>query len=247
MSPSLHVSAVLPCYEEAPRLVWVLDGLERALAAAADRWEVVLVASLASGDGTPELASKLASGRVNRKLVLQPADDTGYGRALWLGIAAARHPWLLLTDADGQFDHEELARLTALAGQAQVVAGFRARRRDSWSRRVAARAYNLVVTRLLGLNGVTDLDCAFKLVSRKSIGTRPLRCRTGLVNAEILKRAAERGDRIVSVPVTHRARASGRSRFETRFGRLPRPAAMLEMAGDLAGLLGRSLLGGNPQ
>ena len=245
MTSPIRVSAVLPCHEEAPHLAEVLDGLERSLAATVEEWEVLLVSSLSASDGTPELAEKLASGRARCRLVRQPADDLGYGRALGLGIAAARFPWLLLTDADGQFDHGELGRLTALAGQAEVVAGFRARRRDSWSRRLAGRAYTLLVTRLLGLNGVADLDCAFKLVRRDCIGTEPLCCRTGVVNAEILKRASERGARIVSVPVTHRARPGGRSRFETGLGRLPRPAAMMEMAGDLAGLMGRRLLGGN--
>jgi glycosyltransferase involved in cell wall biosynthesis len=245
MTSPIQLSAVLPCHEEAVRLPEVLERLERALAAAAEEWEVVLVASLAAGDGTPKLAERLASGRDNRRVVLQAADDMGYGRALGLGIAAARYPWLLLTDADGQFDHGELGRFTALAGQAQVVAGFRARRRDSRPRRLAGRAYTLLVTRLLGLSGVDDLDCAFKLVRRDCIGTEPLSCRTGVVNAEILKRATERGARIVSVPVTHRARTGGRSRFETGLGRLPRPLEVMNMAADLAGLMGRRLLGGN--
>lgn len=242
---SVSISAVLPVYEEAPHLARVVEELERALAAAADEWEVLLVASLAAADGTPELASELARGGDRRRMVRQPADDPGYGRALGLGIAAARCDWLLLTDADGQFDHQELGRLIAHAGRAQVVAGFRFRRRDSWPRRLAGRAYTLLVTRMLGLNQIEDLDCAFKLVRRDCIGSQPLSCRTGVINAEILKRASERGAQIACVPVTHRPRSGGRSRFETGLGRLPRPLAMLEMVGDLAGLLGRRLLGGN--
>ncbi len=247
MSAGLRVSAVLPCFEEAPHLEHVLDGLEGALERNAPEWEVVLVASAAARDGTPGLAGELAARRPAVRVVVQPADDPGYGRAVALGIAAARLPWVLLTDADGQFDHGELDRLVARAGRARAVVGRRLPRRDPWPRRVAGRLYSLAVTRLIGLDGIADPDCAFKLVRRDAIGTAPLTSRTGVVNAEILARAAGQGGRIVEVPVTHRPRLGGRSRFETGLGpldHLPRLSEIVDISMDLAALAARRFIRG---
>ena len=238
----IRVSAVLPCFEEEPNLSRVTEDMEEALAACASSdWEILLVSSLAAGDGTPELARELAAGHTRVCTVWQPADDPGYGRALALGIAAAQYPWLLLTDADGQFDHGELSRLAAESGGADLVVGYRRVRRDPLARRVAGKLYSGLAARLLGIRGVRDLDCAFKLVHSDVIGSTPLRCRTGVVNAEILMRAISKRSRLVEVPVTHRPRPGGTTRFEIgpgRFGHLPHPAEVAAIFRDLTMLMG---------
>jgi len=238
----IEISAVLPCFEEAPRLARVVESLEEPLAACAPSgWEIILVSSLAAGDGTPELARELAAGHTRVRTVWQAADDPGYGRALALGIAAARYPWLLFTDADGQFDHGELSSLAAECGRAEVVVGYRCARRDPLVRRVAGKLYSGLAVRLLGIRGVRDLDCAFKLVHSDVIGSTPLRCRTGVVNAEILMRAISMRSRLVEVPVTHRPRPGGTTRFEIgpgRFGHLPHPAEVAAIFRDLVMLMG---------
>jgi len=121
----MRISAVLPCFEEAPNLARVLADLETALHSGAPAaWETIIVASLAATDGTPALAEQLAA-KSNCRVVLQSAHNFGYGDAIGLGIQAAKYPWLLLSDADGQFDHTELGSLIALTRQADVVAGYR--------------------------------------------------------------------------------------------------------------------------
>ncbi|HUU00760.1 MAG TPA: glycosyltransferase family 2 protein [Myxococcota bacterium] len=240
-SDDSRVSAVLPCFEEAPNLLNVTENLEETLAACVSSdWEILLVSSLAAGDGTPELARELAAGHSRVRTLWQPAGDPGYGRALAMGISAAQYPWLLLTDADGQFAHGELSRLTAESVRAEVVVGYRCARRDPLARRVAGKLYSGLAARLLGIRGVRDLDCAFKLVHSDVIGTTPLRCRTGVVNAEILMRAISRRSRLVEVPVTHRPRLGGTTRFEISlgpFGHLPHPAEVAAIFRDLAMLM----------
>lgn len=240
-SNDIRISAVLPCFEERPRLAGVIERLQASLAAcAAPGWEIVLVSSQAAGDGTPELAGQLATAERVRAL-WQPADDPGYGRALAIGIGAARYPWLLLTDADGQFDHAELPRLVELCDRAELVVGYRSPRRDPLGRRLAGRLYTSLAAQLTGIKPVRDLDCAFKLVHSRVIGSRPLRCRTGAVNAEILMRAAACKARLVEIPVSHRRRPGGTTRFEFGlgpFGHLPHPAEVAAIFKDLLILMG---------
>ncbi|MEB2312596.1 MAG: glycosyltransferase family 2 protein [Sorangiineae bacterium] len=226
MTERLAISAVLPCFEEVENLPGVVARLGRALVEVASSHEILLVVSERARDGTPELARRLAEVRGDVRVLTQRAADPGYGRALALGLEAARFEWLLLTDADGQFDHAELPRLVALTPGRDLVVGYRASRHDSLARRAASRLYGEVATRLTGTSGVTDLDCAFKLVRARLVEGPPLRSRTGVINAELLGRALARGARLAEVPVTHLARTAGRARFELRVGRLgavPRP------------------------
>ena len=240
MDQPLRLSAVLPCYEEAAHLEDVVRQLARSLDEACAGWEILLVVSTAAADNTPAVALALARELPGVRRVVQPSWDPGYGRALALGLAAARHRWVLLTDADGQFDHTELGRLVDRVPGADAVVGYRAVRSDPLPRRLAGAIYSGVVSALLGLRGVRDVDCAFKLLDRRTLGDAPLSSRTGVVNAELLRRAADAGARWVEVPVTHRPRQGGRTRFEMRLGildHLPHPEEVWAMARDLSALL----------
>lgn len=239
MTEQLAISAVLPCFEEAPNLPRVVRELSAALRGMTNEYEIVLVTSDAARDGTPELARQLAAARDDVRVVAQRADDPGYGRALALGVAAAGREWLLLSDADGQFDHSELSRLVELAGNHDMVLGYRATRRDSPARLVASRLYGAVATRLTGARGVKDMDCAFKLVRARFVDGAPLTCRTGVVNAELVARGLSRGARVAQVAVSHHERAGGRARFEAHLGILgpvPRPGEAWAIARETVGL-----------
>ncbi|MFH2006083.1 MAG: glycosyltransferase family 2 protein [bacterium] len=244
MDSPLPLSAVLPCFEEAPHLREVVAALGEALAGSTEQWEIVLVVSEAARDGTPHVARELAEEMEHVRVVSQPARDPGYGRAVALGIEAARHAHVLLTDSDGQFDHRELPRLVASLGEAEAVVGVRAPRRDPWARRAAGAVYTGVVTRLLGLGELRDVDCAFKLVDTRLLGAAPLRSRTGAINAELLSRVRTRGGRVVEVEVSHRPRRGGQTRFEMRLGilsHLPHPGEVWAIAQDVAALAARRL------
>lgn len=235
---SLDISAVLPCYEEAPNLRRVVDELATALERSApSRWDIVLVSSRAARDGTLELARSIERERSRVRVIEQGADDRGYGRALALGISAAERAWVLLSDADGQFDHSELVRLAALTGEADVIVGYREARRDTLARRAASTLYGLAVSRLVGVRGARDVDCAFKLIRRELLEGAPLRSRTGAVNAELLARAVGAGGRLAELPVRHRARQAGTARFE--LAGLPHPAEAARMACEVASLTRR--------
>ena len=240
------VSAVLPCFEEAGHLPAVVATLAQALdGVAPGRWEILLVTSARAADGTPHVATHLATRRAGVRTVSQPTDDPGYGRAVARGIGAARYPWLLLTDADGQFDHTELPRFVAAARNAELVLGYRSPRAEGRARRWAGRLTTFVAALVAGVGPVRDLDCAFKFVHAgwlehpDWLDAAALRCRTGVVNAEILSAARRVSARVREVPVRHLPRRGGTARFALRggpLGELPRPGEALAIGLELARL-----------
>ncbi len=237
-SDSLSISAVLPAFEEAEHLRQTVSTLKSALEKETATWEILLVASAKARDGTPELARKLADENEHITFVEQAATDPGYGRAVALGIREAKNGWLLLTDSDGQFDFDDLPRLAARARGADAVLGYRARRADALARRLAGTLYSMTVRFTLGVRA-RDVDCAFKLVRRELLSASPLVSRTGAINAELLARVFRAGGRIEEVPVTHRARAGGSSRFERRagaVGTIPDPAEAWAIASEVGAL-----------
>lgn len=95
----LALSVVIPAYNEARRLPVTLDAVCDYLHATAQAWEVV-VADDGSTDGTVPMVSRYADAHGDVRL-LQLAAHRGKGAAVAMGVLAARHPWVLLYDADG--------------------------------------------------------------------------------------------------------------------------------------------------
>jgi dolichol-phosphate mannosyltransferase len=224
-------------------------GLAQALdAAVGGDWEILLVVSLAARDGTVDVAADLARKDRRIRALEQAAANPGYGRALALGIEHARGAWILLMDSDGQLDPSDVPSFIARSETADAIVGYRAQRRDARARRLASWLYGAVVRTALGVQGVRDVDCAFKLIRASHLQGARFTSRTGVVNAEILARALSRGAQLVELPVTHHERQVGSSRFETRLGRLgtvPQPSEAIAMAREVAALAFRRIVTGS--
>jgi hypothetical protein len=118
-------------------------------------------------------------------------------------------PWVLLIDADLQFDFGELAAFLPLAPSSDLIVGRRLRPQDSAGRRMRAALWSRALRRAFDLP-VRDVDCAFRLIRRELLGGLVLRAGGPLVGAEILIKAQAVGARIAEVPVHHRVRVAGR-------------------------------------
>ncbi|MGH9205235.1 MAG: glycosyltransferase family 2 protein, partial [Acidimicrobiales bacterium] len=123
-------------------------------------------------------------------------------------FCAARLDYVFFTDADNQFDIEELALLLAWVDRADVVAGFRKVRHAPFMRRLNAWGWNRLV-RLLFYVPVRDIDCAFKLFRRTVLERIDIESRGAMINTEIMVKLARGGSAIVEVGVTHFPRTAG--------------------------------------
>ncbi|MCP5055887.1 MAG: glycosyltransferase family 2 protein [bacterium] len=204
--PVPELSMVFPVWNEQ-------DNVEALLHAALDLgkqlsgpFEIVVVDD-GSRDESRAMVASLEQEHPEIRLVTHPS-NRGYGAALRSGLRAARGRWVFFSDADLQFDLNELHRLLGHTDTFDIVAGVRTPRRDPWGRRLLAGGWGLLVRGLFDLP-VRDIDCAFKLFRREVIDAIPIASIGAFINTEILVRARHAGFRIHQVPVSHRPRQRG--------------------------------------
>ena len=207
MTAAPHLSVVIPAFNEAARLPRYLDEVVGFLEARGKPYEVVVVDD-GSTDGTAAVVRALAARHPTVRL-LPLGRHRGKGAAVRAGMLAAMGSARLFTDADGATPIGELTRLEpALATGADLAIGSRVLVDPAVSvrtrpHRVAAgRVFNWLVARL-GVRGVADSQCGFKLFTAEAADALfgSLRTAGFAFDVELLLRAQARGYRIVEVPV----------------------------------------------
>jgi len=201
------LTVVLPCHDEEDNVDQAVREASAAARDAAHDFEIVVVDD-GSSDGTRRLAAACAAEDGHVRLLLH-AENRGYGAALRTGIAAARCDWILLTDADLQFDLGELREFVAPAADLDLLVGYRLARMDPLPRRLNAYAWNRLVDRVFHLD-VRDVDCAFKLIRRDLAQRLHLTADGAMISTELVARAALAGARMGEFGVHHRPRLAGR-------------------------------------
>jgi glycosyltransferase involved in cell wall biosynthesis len=202
------ISAVLPAYNEEENLPRTTRAAVTALSRLTSDFEVIIVDD-GSRDATAAVASKLAEEMPGVRLVPHEVNK-GYGQALYTGFKAATKEYVFFTDSDGQFVLDELERLLAEIGEADLVIGYRAPRRDPFIRWLNAQGWNTLINALFGYTA-KDVDCAFKLFRRSVLEKVVVQSRGATFSAEFLVRARACGFRVIEVPVTHLPRVAGQA------------------------------------
>ena len=204
---TLDLSAVVPIYNEIESLPPLLVELQAALQATGLQWEIVLVDD-ASSDGSRELV-KAESQRDHRIRAVVLPTRSGQSAALAAGLVRARGKIIVTLDGDLQNDPADLPKLLAALERADVVSGIRAERHDSAMRKLSSRIANNVRRALIG-DSVTDIGCSFKAYRRETlVGLPPF---IG-VHRFLPALCQFRGARLAEVPVSHRARRHGVSKY----------------------------------
>jgi glycosyltransferase involved in cell wall biosynthesis len=202
------VSVVVPVYDERESLRPLVDELLGVLRGLGRRYEVVLVDD-GSGDGSSEVLSDLAA-RVPEVVVVRLRRNFGKATALMAGFREARGDAVVTMDADLQDDPAEIPRLLAeLEAGADLVSGWKERRRDPAGKRAASRVFNGVTARLSGVS-LHDLNCGFKAYRAEVVRALAL---TGDHYRFIPVIAANEGFRVREVAVNHRPRRHGRTKY----------------------------------
>jgi glycosyltransferase involved in cell wall biosynthesis len=206
---SLRVSIVLPAYNEEANVEQAIGEATATAERLLAEHEIVVVDD-GSSDGTARIAKSVAR-RDPRVRVISHGRNRGYGEALRTGFLSTRLQYVFFTDADLQFDMEELERFIAYAGTVDVVAGYRVNRQDRLLRRLMGNAWNYLV-RVLFYVPVRDIDCAFKLFDRRVLEEIDIESVGAMVNTELMVKLGRRGASVVEVGVHHRPRRAGEAR-----------------------------------
>jgi dolichol-phosphate mannosyltransferase len=205
-APPLH-SVVIPFYNEAGAIPALLAEVRATMDALGAPWEAVLIDD-GSSDGTAAALTAATQGWPAAR-VIADGENQGQAAALLRGFRAARGPWIITLDGDGQNDPADIPALLAAAQQCDMVVGIRATRRDNWLRRAMSRIANEVRGRMLGDN-LRDSGCALKVFrSEVTAAFFPIRSLYSFMPAM----AGAAGWRIREQPVNHRERRSGVSKY----------------------------------
>jgi glycosyltransferase involved in cell wall biosynthesis len=200
------LSIVLPCFNEEANVAEAVRQAGDAATLFSDRHEVIVVDD-GSRDATARVTAGLAASDRRVRLVMH-SDNRGYGAALRSGIDAARMPWVLLTDADLQFDLLEIGEFLPYAESSDLIVGFRIARQDPVGRRACAAGWNWLMRHALEIP-VHDVDCAFKLVRRDLLERVELVSSGAMISAELIAKSLQSDARLIEVGVRHRPRQAG--------------------------------------
>jgi len=204
---TLDLSAVVPIHDEIDSLDPLIAELRAVMEASRRSWEIVLVDD-ASHDGSGDRIRAEARRDPRVRAVLLPRRG-GQSGALVAGLARARGRVIVTLDADLQNDPADLPNLLFALEHADVVSGIRIRRQDPARRRLSSRVANTVRRGVLG-DSITDIGCSLKAYRREVLVGLPS---FSGVHRFLPALCEFRGARIVEVPVAHRARRYGVSKY----------------------------------
>jgi dolichol-phosphate mannosyltransferase len=208
---------VVPTYDEADNLAWIVDRLRRAQPTLD-----VLVVDDNSPDGTGEIADALAAADPQVH-VLHRADKGGLGAAYLAGFAWALEAGYDVVgemDADGSHQPEQIGRLLAALPDADLVIGSRWVPGGSvvnwpWQREALSRGGNLYVRVLLGID-VRDATAGFRLFRRstlEAIHLDDVRSTGYVFQTDLVTRTLRAGLRVKEVPIDFVERERGDSKM----------------------------------
>jgi dolichol-phosphate mannosyltransferase len=196
------VSIVVPVFNEEENLSILQSELRTALAPLDH--EIIFV-----DDGSIDRSAEKIE-RASNVRVLRFEKNTGQSAALYAGIQAARGQTIVMIDSDLQNDPADIPRLLAeVARGADLVCGYRAKRKDTIAKRLSSRIANFVRSRFTR-DHVRDTGCTLKAMRRE--------CATALVPFKGMHRFIPAlikgaGYQLVEIPVNHRPRRFGHAKY----------------------------------
>lgn len=207
---NVTLSVVIPVFNERQNIVPLIEEVIAALEPV-QHFEIVCVDDH-SQDGTLEALRAVQASR-DCVRILYHAVRAGQSAAIRSGVKAARGPWIATLDGDGQNDPVDIPKLVAARDVAdpatKLFTGWRIDRQDSASKRWASRWANRIRSGLLHDN-TPDTGCGIKLFDRGIFLDLPYFDHMHRYLPALVQRA---GWKAISIPVSHRPRASGQSKY----------------------------------
>ncbi len=210
-----HLSVVVPVFNErdnvAPLVGEIVAALRDNALLNGSAFEIVYVDDC-SRDDTLDVLKRLKAD-VPELRVIKHVSQSGQSTAVRSGVKAARGAWVATLDGDGQNDPADIPKLLAeretSAADVKLFAGWRVHRKDTGSKRWASKFANAIRSRMLK-DSTPDTGCGIKLFEREAFLDLPYFNHMHRYLPALMQRA---GWKTVSVPVNHRHRASGVSKY----------------------------------
>ncbi len=210
MNPTTKaLSVILPAYNEEGNVERAVRSSAEAVASLVEDFEIVVVDD-GSRDQTPSILDRLREEMGSRLAIVTHATNLGYGTALRAGFDAARGRLVFYTDADNQFDLNELVDFLPHMEEYDAILGYRVGRKDGSFRLLVSNGYNALASFAFGMS-VRDLNCSFKLFRREALTSLHLEEDHFFIDTEIVVQLHRAGYRYIQKAVRHYPRTSGKS------------------------------------
>jgi dolichol-phosphate mannosyltransferase len=208
-SYSLDVSIIIPVKDEVDSIEPLAREVSEAMTAGARTWECIWVDD-GSTDGSLEALGRVSS-RDPRHRYISFEKNAGQSAAFWAGFREARGAVVATMDGDGQNDPRDLPPLIDLvfSGRADMVNGYRSKRRDGLVRKLSSRVANGVRNALSGKT-VRDVGCSTRAFRSECVSGLPL---FKGMHRFFPTLASLQGFSLSEMPVNHRPRTKGRSKY----------------------------------
>jgi glycosyltransferase involved in cell wall biosynthesis len=205
----IHISIIVPVFNEAEALLELSQEIRRALAEIGKTWEAIFIDD-GSTDRTDEVLDRLAE-EDQRIRVIRFKRNLGQTAALMAGFDYARGEVIIPLDGDGQNDPADIANmLEALDQGVDVVSGWRKDRQDSYiQRNVPSILANKLISLVSGVQ-LHDFGCSLKAYKRHVV--RGIRL-YGEMHRFLPIYASWHGAKISEVVVNHHPRKTGSSKY----------------------------------
>ena len=202
------ISVVVPVHNEERSIGLLHEELQAALDPLGEEWEAVYVDDGSTDESFSALTRLHA--REDNVRVVRLRRNFGKAAALAAGFAHAAGERVVTIDGDLQDDPSEIPQLLAKLEEGfDVVSGWKTRRRDPLSRRLPSKLFNWVAGWMSGLR-LHDMNCGLKAYRAEVVHNLVL---YGELHRFIPVLAYEQGYRVAELPVNHRPREHGRSRY----------------------------------
>lgn len=210
MTRLLELSVFFPFWNEEKNINEVVARALEVLPTVAKKWEIILVDD-GSTDKTFQKAQKLADEN-SRIRVIHHNPNRGYGAALKSGLIESKYEYIVFTDGDGQFDFTQVTKFIEKIHDADLVIGYRKKRRDQKIMIRLLLMYMLKVWDFLLFRFyVKDIDCGFKMFKRETVEKlMPLRSEGAMMTTEILAKVHAKKLKLEQVGVDHFPRKHGK-------------------------------------
>jgi glycosyltransferase involved in cell wall biosynthesis len=206
-APAPEISVVLPVFDEAGNLHALAGELLPVVRGLGRTFEVLFVDD-GSRDGSSEILRELAG--THPEIAVWRLDrNRGLSSALDAGFRAARGGVIVTLDADLQNDPRDIPRLLERLADHDMVCGWRRERRDPWVKRASSAIANWWRRRRTG-DPIHDVTCPMKAFRAEIVPHLPSFDGMHRFYPTLARMA---GFRVVEVPVAHRPRGSGRSKY----------------------------------
>lgn len=204
---SVEYSVVIPLKNEEENIADLIQELEPVMQSLRKPWELICIDD-GSQDRTFEILQELKKQKPYLR-VIKFHGNFGQSSAFDAGFRSAKGNYIITLDGDRQNDPRDIPKLLAAIGTADLVCGQRIKRKDSWNKKIISFFANKIRSRFVG-DGIPDTGCSLKLYRRSCFdkikmfhGMHRFLPALFLIEGFVIK----------SVPVNHRERTKGQTKY----------------------------------